>query len=115
MSADCILWTGCFDHGTGYGRLGRRLAHRVAYEEAYGQIPRGLEIHHTCEVRACVNPAHLIAVTRREHKRLHCRTTHCRRGHRFTSENTYVRPTGQLTCRACARERAVRYRKARAK
>jgi len=27
--------------------------------------------------------------------------THCKRGHAFTPENTYVRPNGQRTCRTC--------------
>jgi hypothetical protein len=30
--------------------------------------------------------------------------THCKRGHEFTEENTYVRPNGRRQCRICTRE-----------
>jgi hypothetical protein len=31
--------------------------------------------------------------------------THCKRGHEFTEENTYVKKDGARDCRACRRER----------
>lgn len=39
-----------------------RLAHQVAYEQAYGVIPDGKEVDHLCRQRSCVNPQHLEAV-----------------------------------------------------
>jgi hypothetical protein len=33
------------------------------------------------------------------------RKTHCRQGHAFTAENTYVDPSGKHECRTCHRER----------
>jgi WhiB family redox-sensing transcriptional regulator len=30
--------------------------------------------------------------------------THCKRGHRFTAENTYYTPAGHRRCRTCLRE-----------
>jgi WhiB family transcriptional regulator, redox-sensing transcriptional regulator len=30
--------------------------------------------------------------------------THCKRGHRFTADNTYYAPDGQRRCRRCLRE-----------
>lgn len=64
----CWMWTGSVD-ATGYGRIGMKkhqapaLVHRVVYEHHHGEIPSGLEVDHLCNVRICVNPAHLEAVT----------------------------------------------------
>lgn len=76
-SSACWLWTKARNAG-GYGSIGRLhhpnpqrhyLAHRYAYEEAFGPIPEGASIDHLCHVRACVNPAHLEAVTHTENMR----------------------------------------------
>lgn len=60
--------TGCLNFtggkvGIGYGRLrvGRKLflAHRVAYEAAFGPIPKGMLVCHRCDNPSCCNPEHL--------------------------------------------------------
>lgn len=62
----CWRWTaGHTPLGYGLFRLGGRMvyAHRWAYEKFRGPIPNGLELDHLCRLPACVNPAHLEAVT----------------------------------------------------
>lgn len=50
----CWLWTGP-EWGEGYGRSVRDYAHRVSWESAAKeQIPEGLVVGHTCDIRRCV-------------------------------------------------------------
>lgn len=115
----CWLWTDK-GNGYGYGRLrvdGRNiLAHRFSYELHVGPIPPGLELDHLCRVRACVRPDHLEAVTHAENVRrgtwpsaLNAVKTHCKSGHEFNDQNTYIRPDGYRDCRVCDRGRVARY------
>lgn len=110
----CILWTGYTDRG-GYGRIrawGRdESTHRAMYRLVYGSIPAGKELHHVCETPACVNPLHLMPLTRAEHSKFSkkAQQTHCKHGHPFDEDNTYVDPNGNRDCRACGRDRARRY------
>jgi hypothetical protein len=41
-------------------------AHRLYYEDKWGQIPPGRQIDHLCRIPSCVNPDHLEAVTAKE-------------------------------------------------
>jgi len=118
----CLPWTGGLTNG--YGAFNGSYAHRFLYELAFGPIPSGLEVTHLCHAhddscpggetcfhRRCCNPEHLEAVAPAEktarsrvaasNQSRRC-TTHCRRGHRFTPENTYY-PSGstQRHCKTC--------------
>lgn len=55
------LFEACIDrNGPQQVRVGKRLvwAHRLAWEEAYGEAP-AMPIHHLCGNKRCVNVAHL--------------------------------------------------------
>jgi hypothetical protein len=104
------LWTGAISkQGHGYIGVSRTATtvHRVAWEIWQGPIPDGYHVHHTCERKDCFNPKHLKVMTPHEHFRFHLagkRMEKCRRGHRRTTENTYVRPNGAWECKDCRRE-----------
>jgi len=90
---NCWEWTAS-KNSAGYGLifyLGKsQPAHRVWYEVAKGEIPKGLEIDHLCRNRSCVNPDHLEAVTHQVNVQRGIQgmlKTHCKYGHPLEEGN----------------------------
>jgi hypothetical protein len=68
--SDCIDWhKSCTTAGYGNDfKDGHHVyAHRRAWEEVHGPIPGGMQVHHTCGRRKCVNVEHMQIVSRRDH------------------------------------------------
>lgn len=69
----CWHWGGKLDK-EGYGKtwdgFKERRAHKMSYEVFVGPVADGMDLHHKCEQRECVNPSHLSQVTRSAHAKM---------------------------------------------
>src|SRR5262245_23113326 len=77
-----------------------KLAHRAAWIDVNGPIPIGMELHHKCGNKACINVTHLELVTHRKHGQRHLACDHKER---------YVSSQGWSRCRVCDRRRQREY------
>lgn len=112
----CWLWTGK-PNKDGYGRIRvsrtyAPLVHRYLWEKLNGPLGDGYELDHLCEVRNCVRPSHLEAVTHAENvRRGHggdnwAAKTHCPQGHPYDEENTRIDAKGARVCRVCSAKKS---------
>lgn len=124
----CWIWRGSKDRG-GYGTINARCfgvsrtvsTHRMSYQVWIGPVLRPYQLDHLCRVPACGNPDHLEIVTQSENVRRGYasgsrKRTHCKNGHEFTPENTYIHRekngNWRRQCKTCIFAR-VRERRAR--
>jgi len=112
-----MVWTGATKKG-GYGYIRRPgttqdlYVHRVVYEMFVGAID-GLELHHTCVNKGCVNPDHLEELTRLEHVEAH-RAPLCPNGHDDWRYETDSQGYRHRYCAICKRARVnARYHRLR--
>jgi hypothetical protein len=79
----------------GYGIIRRKGkifgAHQIAYILAWGSVPKGEQVLHTCHNPDCVNPEHLFAGTDKDRVRLAAKAG---RMHRPVGE---INPAAKLT------------------
>ena len=120
----CWLWIGeITDAGYGMATIsGKRFrAHRISYELTKGEIPPGLQIDHLCRNRACINPDHLEAVSRRENilrgegvTAQNLRRKTCIKGHPLRGMNLYLFLNKKTNaygrhCKRCRANAQMRY------
>lgn len=122
----CWLWTAGKSHGYGafYPAKGEGdrpiAAHRYSWKLHFGALPKGAHVLHHCDNPPCVRPDHLFTGTQADNMRDKARkgravawnkgVTHCKSGHEFTPNNTYIRTNGRRSCRTCHRRWVKEYR-----
>lgn len=103
MTDSCWLWTGRSTYD-GYGLIhvnGRRVrAHRLSWELANGPSDVNLQMCHSCDTPACVNPSHLRLGTAQDNaddresrgrgNPPHRGQTHCQHGHILSGDNVRI-------------------------
>lgn len=111
-ASGCWLWQG-HANSLGYGEMGFKgrtwIITRLMWCATMGEFDPRLDICHTCDTPACVNPTHLWAGSRSQNvvdsvekgRHFLAAATHCKRDHPLSGENLYVRNDGKRVCRIC--------------
>jgi len=116
----CWEWTGA-NWKNGYGKIAINCkhikTHRFIYGYYYGNLDSSLTIDHLCRNTICCNPIHLEQVTHQENvlrgigpTAINSKKTHCKRGHEFTVQNTFIYKNGRRSCRKCMQKQSREYR-----
>lgn len=109
----CLEYQG-FTHKEGYGQMSFQgkawRTHSLMYTLTKGPVPAGMVVMHKCDNPPCCNPDHLEIGTKADNNRdmaakrrgKYQKATHCKHGHEFTPENTYVCKRGFRHCKRCS-------------
>ncbi len=120
-SGHCWKWIGA-KNGSGYGMfyidLKAHRAHRISWMLTnMKNIDGGKFVCHSCDNPICVNPKHLWLGSNLDNQRdcklkgrhslppLKKKRSHCKYGHRFTLQNSYVYEFGRM-CKTCTLKRS---------
>ena len=120
----CWIWSG--STAKGYGQLthqGKHMtAHRASFIAHNPGAPEPKLVCHDCDVRECVNPAHLYSgdyLTNRADMLARDRWSHpwasrdsCERGHNYEQGGYRFAADGSRVCKVCQREYKRFYRAA---
>ena len=104
------------------GLVHRQIIEMVGTDQYGNPLEDGLVVMHLCDNPACYRYDHLrvgtvaenvadtVAKDRHDKGSYLAAQTHCKRGHVFDPENTYIDPQGWRHCRTCKRATKARHR-----